>query len=194
MISGFAWLALLIFFSSISVNLILQCGLGMAGIVKPTAQKLPFIKTGIGFLSVLILWSFFTYVLSPFALGFFGFILFFPAASLVYYLLESFFFGILLKSSPDREAAIFFNDGLLGAALFICYNVSGNFIEALAMSFGFSLGILLTLLISGEIRRRSEMEAVPRFLRGSPLILVSLGLMSLVFGSAALVFYRILGS
>ena len=99
----------------------------------------------------------------------------------------------MLKSSPEQEDSIYLNDGLLGAALFLIYNISGSFTEALAMIFGFSAGTLLTLLIVGEINRRSKMEAVPRFLSGSPLILVSMGLLSLVFGSIALIVYRTLG-
>jgi len=193
MSSGFAWMAFLVFFSSLSVNLMLQCGLGMAGITKTMARKLPFVKISLGILTVLVLWIFFTFILSPLALGFFGFILFFPAASLVYLAFEYLLFTVLLKSSPECEDAIFLNDGLLGAALFITYNIAGGFFEAVAMVFGFSAGILLTLLITGEINKRSEMEAVPRFLSGRPLILVTMGLLSLVFGSIALLLLKTLG-
>ena len=194
MSAGFSWYAILFFFSSLSVNLILQCGLGMAGITKADVNKLPFIKIGIGFVTVLFLWSFFTYILSPLGLGFFGYLLFFPATALVYSLLEYLLFSVILKNTPEREDTILFNDGLLGAALFICYNVSGSFGEAAVMVLGFSAGTLLTLLIVGEINRRSKMEAVPRFLSGSPLILISMGLLSLVFGSIAFILFRTLGS
>ena len=192
MSSGFAWLAFLVFFSSLSVNLILQCGLGMAGITRPHVQKVPVLKITLGFITVLLLWAFFSYILSPLTLGFFGYILFFPAASFVYFVLEYLMFTVFLKRTANEDS-IFLYDGLLGAALFITYNISGNWTEALAMAFGFSAGILLTLLITGEINRRSEMETVPRFLKGRPLILISMGLLSLVFGSIAYIMNGILG-
>jgi len=189
----FAWYALLAFFSSLSVNLILQCGFGMAGVTMPTARKLPLLHTALCFITVLFLWLFFTYILSPLALGFFGYILFFPVASVVYNACEHLLFTVLLKRAPSREDSNFFTDGLPGAALFLTYNIAGGFIDALLMAAGFSAGLLLILLITGEINRRSEMEAVPRLLSGRPLILVSMGLLSLVFGSVALICYRILG-
>ena len=191
--SAFAWHVLVAFLSSLSLNLILQCGLGMAGVTGSTAQKLPLIKIALGFITVLFLWLFFTYILPPFTLGFFGYILFFPVAALLYSGLEYFVFTVLLKNSPYREASVLFNDGLPGAALFLTYNIAGGFVEALLMITGFSAGIVLLLLILREISRRSEMEAVPRFLRGTPLIIISMGLLSLVFVSVALICYRILG-
>jgi electron transport complex protein RnfA len=83
-------------------------------------------------------------------------------------------------------------DGLGAAALFITMNAASRFVEAAVLSAGFSLGLLLSLLILREIRRRSRMEAVPRFLRGSPLVLVSMGLLSLVSGALAVIFFRTL--
>ena len=190
MISGIAWPAFLVFFSSLSINLILQCGLGMAGIVRPATPKIPLIKIALGFITILILWLFFAYIVSPLAFGFFGYILFFPAASLVYRALEYLFFDVFAKGTPGRENTILCNDGLLGAALFLTYNIAGEFSGALAMIFGFSLGVLLTLVITAEISRRSEMETVPRFLKGGPLIIISMGLLSMVFGSVAFLIFR----
>jgi electron transport complex protein RnfA len=98
-----------------------------------------------------------------------------------------------LKKEPDAGSSLAFCDGLAGAALFITLNTASGFIEALVLSFGFVLGVLLAFLILGEIRRRSTMEWVPFFLRGNPLMLISLGLLSMIFSSAALVFFRVLG-
>jgi electron transport complex protein RnfA len=186
-----AWLALLAFFSGLSVNLILQCGFGMAGIAVYQGQKLPLIKTGLGFITIIFLWFFFFYVLSPVSMGFFGYLLLFPSASLVYSGFEYLLFSLILKKEPGED--LFFHDGLVGAALFLTVSLSNSFTEAAVLAFGFTAGILLCLLILGEIRKRSGMEAVPKFLRGRPLILVSMGLLSLIFGSAAAVLFRALG-
>jgi electron transport complex protein RnfA len=86
------------------------------------------------------------------------------------------------------------NGALASAALFITLNVAGGFLEAVILALFFSAGIALAVLIINEIRLRSEMEAVPQFLRGSPLILIAMGLLSMIFSSAALMLYRVLGA
>jgi Na+-translocating ferredoxin:NAD+ oxidoreductase RnfA subunit len=83
---------------------------------------------------------------------------------------------------------------MVGSALFLILGLAGGFAEAAMLSFGFSAGAALAVLIVGEIRRRSSMEAVPRCLRGGPLVLVTMGLLSLVCISAAMVFYAVLGA
>jgi electron transport complex protein RnfA len=99
---------------------------------------------------------------------------------------------------PVKDIFIFWNifrsSALVTAALFVTLSIAGGLAEAIVLSFGFTSGIALALAIAGEIRRRSEMEAVPRFLRGGPLVLVTLGLLSLVFTSAALMFFEVLGA
>ncbi|MDR2923741.1 MAG: hypothetical protein LBU85_10445 [Treponema sp.] len=82
----------------------------------------------------------------------------------------------------------------VGAALFIILGLAGGLAQAAMFSFGFSAGAALAVLIVGEIRRRSAMEAVPRCLRNGPLVLVAAGLLSLVFTCAAAVFYAVLGA
>ena len=194
MISHSGWLALLIFFSGLSVNLILQCGLGLAGIVRFRDRKLPLVKTGLGFISVMLLWLFFTYILTPLSMGLFGYILIFPAASLVYSSLEYLLYTLILKRSGEHAEAGIFDDGLAGAALFMALTLSNNIMEAAALSFGFAVSILFSLFILGEIRRRSEIEVVPQFLRGSPLIIISMGLLSMIFGLAAVILFRAMGA
>jgi Na+-translocating ferredoxin:NAD+ oxidoreductase RnfA subunit len=81
-----------------------------------------------------------------------------------------------------------------GAALFITLNIAGSLSEAAVLSLGFSCGILLAVIIAGEIRRRSQMEKVPQWLRGTPLVIIALGLLSLVCVSGALMLFQVLGA
>jgi len=81
----------------------------------------------------------------------------------------------------------------VGAALFVILGLAGSFAQAAVLSFGFAAGSSLAVMITGEIRRRSAVEAVPDCLRGGPLVLAAMGLLSLVFISAATVFYAVLG-
>jgi electron transport complex protein RnfA len=190
-----AGLALLGIFSSFSMNLILQCGLGLrqSAVSPGSDKKLPFIKVGIVFVTTLFLWVLFTSVLFHFNLGFFKYLLVFPLSSLIYFCLEGLLYRGVLKKEVEADGATGFCDGLAGAALFITLNIASGFVEAAVLCFGFSFGMLLVLLILDEIRRRSMMEATPRFLRGSPLMLVSMGFLSLVFSSAAFMLLRALG-
>jgi electron transport complex protein RnfA len=193
--SPLAILALLAVFSGLSMNLILHCGLGLRGITTSESSHKDslLIQLGIVFVTVLALWLVFSCITTAFSWGFFEYILLFPAASLAYFGLEYLLFRTVLKQRKKRQGPLFFCDGLAGAALYITLNIAGGFFEAAALSFGFVLGILLAFVIIGEIRRRAVLEAVPRFLRGSPLALISMGLLSLIFSSAALLFFRSLG-
>jgi electron transport complex protein RnfA len=192
MISHSVYLALLGVFSSLSMNLVLQCGLGMAGLARYPGQKLPLLETGLSFLTVLLLWAFFS--VFPFSMGLFKYVLCFPAASLVHSGLQTLASSLILKGKFKHEGDFLFDNALVAASLFITMNLSGSFAEAAVLSFGFAAGILLAMVILREIRHRSEMEAVPKFLRGSPLAIISMGLLSLCFSSAAFMLFSFLGA
>jgi electron transport complex protein RnfA len=74
----------------------------------------------------------------------------------------------------------------------ITLTLSPSLAGSLVLALFFALGNLAAIIILNEVRRRSTLEWAPRFLRGSPLILVSIGLLSLVSGAAAFIFYKIL--
>jgi electron transport complex protein RnfA len=179
--------------SGLSLNLLLQCGIGMGGISAEQEGEtfIPCVQIGILFVSVLVLWLFFFYLFSlP---GFYEYILLFPLSIAFLCGLE-----LLVSLGTGKPVRGLFEpatsyDGLGAAALFITMNTASRFVEAAVLSAGFSLGLLLSLLILKELKRRSQMEAVPRFLRGSPLVLVSMGLLSLVSGASAAIFFRALG-
>jgi electron transport complex protein RnfA len=197
-------------FSSLSLNLALQFGLGMRGLSAGRRKNhpVPFLEAGVIFLSVLILWLFFTFILAPLQLGFFWYILLFPLSALVCTLVEwllaqlvRFLAAKVIYQDPPpkgekRSRRLFRGisayDGLVPLSLLLTLNVGFTILEAAVLSFGFALGILLTSLILKEINRRAGMEAVPRFLRGDPLTLISMGLLSLIFSFAGIMFFDVL--
>jgi electron transport complex protein RnfA len=180
-------LAALAVFSSLAVNLLLHCGLGMREAVREDDKRLALLQAGLVFVSAFSLWAVFSYILF---LGFFAYPLLFPLSVLVYAGLERLLVQGLLKRENAETQAAGSSGSICAAALFLTLHLASGFDEALVLSLGFAVGVLLSRLILAEIRRRSRMEAVPRFLRGSPLTLISMGLLSLIFSSAALIFYQ----
>jgi electron transport complex protein RnfA len=210
-------LAALAVFSGLSLNLLLQFGLGIGGIIEPEKHaaacgegtRPASFRWLILFVSTFVLWLFFTYALTPPAFGFLESFLLFPAAMLVSAALEVAFahFGAA-KRLPRKERGRFnpwklaesggagiscAADGLAPASLFLTLRLAASPVDALVLSLGFSLGCLAAALILREINRRSSLEAVPGTFRGAPLTLISMGLLSLIFSSVSSLFLRVLG-
>jgi electron transport complex protein RnfA len=183
----------LIFFSAFTMNPVLQCALGINGEPENPCRKSTLVKLGTIFVALILLWAIF-FVFSSIVSGIFIYVLLFPVSYMVYNGLEFLVFRYLLKMDSKDDCSVRFPGGITAAALFICLNVANNFVEAAALSFGFAAGILLVFLALFEIRRRAALEKVPRFLRGKPLILISMGMLSLVFSTVSLLLFRMIGN
>lgn len=189
-------LILLIIFSAFTMNLTLQCGLGIKGAAESKIlSKIPvLIKLGIIFVSIILIWFLFSTVVYSISSGFFVYIMLFPVSYMIYMGIEFLIFNCLLKKDAENESFISFPGGITAAAVFICLNIAKSFIETVVLAFGFTAGLLFVLLIIREIRRRAALEAVPKFLRGKPLVLITMGMLSFIFSTASLLILRIMGS
>jgi Na+-translocating ferredoxin:NAD+ oxidoreductase subunit A len=96
------------------------------------------------------------------------------------------------KGIRKSFSAITAYDGLVPASLIILFITAEAFTDALVIALFFVLGNLTAMLTINEIARRSSLERVPKYLRGTPLILVSMGLLSLISTFAAGIFLKIL--
>ena len=204
-------LANLAIFSGLSLNLLLQFALGTSVVASDFTQKterkkelprvtsgqLPYVQFCILFISVLILWIFFNYILPVNWRGFLVYFLLFPLSALVCmgfeFLGGMLFPGVFSRFDGTKTfTAITAYDGLVPASLLIAFAVADNFVGAFVLALFFPLGSLIAMLILNEIHRKSALEWVPRYLRGSPLILISMGLLSLIAATVAGIFFRIL--
>jgi electron transport complex protein RnfA len=178
------------------MNLMLQCALGIKGAVesKNPMHFSNFLRLGIIFICVILLWTFFFKIIHSILSGLYIYVLLFPVSYIVYEALEYLLFHQLLKKRPVNECSVSFPGGITAAAVFICLNIADNFLQAVVLSFGFAAGICLVMIITGEIRKRAALEAVPIFLRGKPMVLISMGMLSLVFSVSALLIYRMIGA
>lgn len=177
-------LASLAFFASLALNLIVQFGLGIREIAGEEKEAgLPFFQAGVFFIAVLILWFVFSYLIVPLSPPFFEYFLFFPVSAVLCIGLETAserFFPQIVPAKKLFSAVSAYN-GLALTALVLTLHLATSAVGAFVIALGFSAGILLSILILKEIRKRSFIEAVPPFLRGKPLMLISIGFLSLIF-------------
>ena len=188
-------------FSGLSLNLLLTFAIGSSGIVSGLnrERKLPYVQIIVLFFSVIMLWIVLNYIFTFLSGGFLVFFLLFPFSALSCYSLEL-LIEVLIKRFAVKnpliaslgKTKIYHSftayDGLVPVSLFITMNLAWNLSSAIILSLFFALGNLLAILILDEISRRAGVEKVPRALRGSPLILISMGLLSFVFASLAGIF------
>jgi electron transport complex protein RnfA len=195
-------------FSGLSLNLLLQLALGTVAVIREdgnateTNCEIPLVQLGILFFSVIFLWVLFRLALPDFVRGFSEIFLYFPFSALVCAGFELLFDKLFPRFFPlsfpkfagkkKVFSAVTAYEGLVPAALMITSIVAGSFIDSLTMALFFTLGNLMAMLIINEIRRRSTLEWIPKYLRGSPLILITMGLLSLVFAAAAGICFNIL--
>jgi electron transport complex protein RnfA len=109
--------------------------------------------------------------------------------------LETVFFRLFPSPAPESNlfSPLSGYNGLVLGSLMLTLRLALSPAEALVLSLGFTLGALFAVLILNEIRRRAFPETLPPALRGTPLILISMGLLSLIFSSAAAIFLSALG-
>jgi len=185
-------LLMLFIYSGFTINIVLQCGLGIKGAVssKSTLNSAVFIKLGIIFSSIIFIWLLFSKIIFSLFSGIFVYALLFPMSAIVYNGLEYLIFTYLYKK--EEETFISIPDGITAVSVFICINIANHIQEAVLLSFGFTFGIFIVNLIAGEIRKRAALEAVPVFLKGKPLVIIAMGLLSLIFTAASLLFFRVI--
>ena len=81
---------------------------------------------------------------------------------------------------PGSASLIATNCAVLGVAISNIDN-GYNFAESLACSFGTSFGFLISIVILAGIREKSEHNNIPKPFQGTPIVLVSAGLMAIAF-------------
>jgi electron transport complex protein RnfA len=192
-------------FAALPLNLLLQFGLGLgiaelrsAGQIQYDVKYLStdsIRRLSLGavlFVCTLILWCFFTFIIASLSLDFLVYFLIFPLSVASVRGLDALgntFFPFYTKIPIYKaESAI---DGLVSGCLFLSLRLATGFVEALVIILGFSLGLVLASLIIRDICRRASVEQVPEALRGTPLSIISLGLLSLMFTALSAVLLRI---
>jgi electron transport complex protein RnfA len=183
----------LCFFAALSLNLLLCFGLGTKEMISREREPAlyNYYPWGILFLVTAVLALFFLNI--PF-LRLFEFVLIVPLSIVSGMGAEYLLFAFVLRG---RESPRIFKIGsgysaLLPAALYLTVHFAVTSAEALLIAFALSAGGFLAFLCIKEIQKRSFLESIPYGLRGAPILLISMGLLSLILSSGAVLLLRIL--
>jgi len=183
----------LVFFAALSLNLLLHFALGIKELVRREQSSAVYLyyPWGILFVSTFFLWILLARILF-FTGGILDYFLVFPLSVLGSMGLEKLFFhSFIKKKNPGIFSIGSSYNGLAAAALFLTLRYAISFADAFLMSLAFSAGGLLAFLIIKEIQKRTFLEAIPHRLRGIPILLISMGLLSLLFSAASALFLKI---
>ena len=180
-------------FAGLSLNLMLQLAIGsnLAG----RGDKLPLFQLLYLFITVVFLWLIYSIISNFLPWEFLAYFLFFPVSVLGAMGFEYLEGRLFPKKNKTRLfSSLTAYEGLIPASLILTVKLGTGFLDALGLSFFFAFGCLLALVFIKEIRRRASLEEVPSRFRDKPLVFISLGLLSMVFGAAAMILYRVLDS
>ncbi|UCF69708.1 MAG: NADH:ubiquinone reductase (Na(+)-transporting) subunit E [candidate division WOR-3 bacterium] len=181
--------ALIILFAAIFTdNILLARFLGMCSFLSVSRQ----VKTavGLGLAVVMVMtftialdWLAYRYILQPYAIEYFRFILFIIIIAAFVQFIEM----VIERYSPilHQNLGIFLplitvNCAILGASLFMVIR-QYNLIEAISFGFGSGAGWMMAIVAMAGIRERLNNAKIPRGLQGPGITLIIAGIMALAF-------------
>ncbi len=169
-------------------NVVLNQFLGICSFVGVSKQMKASASLGVAVIFVLTVASavaslLYDYVLKPFDLDYMKTIVFILVIAALVQIVEMF----LKKTSPGLYKAlgiylplITTNCAVLGVALTNVKN-EYNFIESVFAGLGTAIGYTIAIVLLAGIRARIDESAIPRPLRGAPVVLLAAALMSIAF-------------
>ena len=142
--------------------------------------------TAVAFVMVLataIIWPIYKFILEPTGLVFLQILVTVLVVAALVQLVEYF----LKKMMPSLYGAmgIYLVLITVNCAIFaVTFEVitkGFSFIESIVYAIGVSLGFLLAMLLLAGVRRRIKNSPIPAFLKGTPILFVATGLLSIAF-------------
>lgn len=182
-----------IFLSSMLIdNVVLIQFLALCPFIGMTKETDKAAGMGIATSFVMVLATAVTYpiyqcILSPLGLEFLQTLVFILViASLVqlveFYLKKS---APALYSSMGVYLALITTNCAILAVTLNCISKNYSFLESIVYAVGSAAGFLLSLVLMSGVRQRIKIAPVPAFLRGTPILFVTAGLLSMAFSGFA---------
>jgi electron transport complex protein RnfA len=138
-------------------------------------------------LATVVTWPIYRLVLEPLGIAFLQTLIFILEIAALVQLVEFY----LKKSAPALYssmgvylALITTNCAILGVTL-NCISKGYNFGESIFYALGSAAGFLLSMVLMSGVRERIKSAPVPAFVKGTPILFVAAGLMSMVFAGFA---------
>ena len=182
-----------IFLSSMLIdNVVLIQFLALCPFIGMTTDTGKAMGMGIATSFVMVLatvatWPLYYSVLAPLGLTFLQTLVFILViASLVqlveFYLKKS---APALYSSMGVYLALITTNCAILAVTLNCISKEYNFAESIVYAVGSAAGFLMSMVLMSGIRQRIKIAPVPNFLKGTPVLFVAAGLLSMAFGGFA---------
>ncbi|MCI6664017.1 MAG: RnfABCDGE type electron transport complex subunit A [Treponema sp.] len=182
-----------IFLSSMLIdNVVLIQFLALCPFIGMTTDTGKAMGMGIATSFVMVLatvatWPLYHYVLAPLGLTFLQTLVFILViASLVqlveFYLKKS---APALYSSMGVYLALITTNCAILAVTLNCISKEYNFAQSIVYAVGSAAGFLISMVLMSGIRQRIKIAPVPNFLKGTPVLFVAAGLLSMAFGGFA---------
>ncbi|MDD3392008.1 MAG: Rnf-Nqr domain containing protein [Bacilli bacterium] len=176
--------------SILTSNVVLTKFLGLCPFIGASNNKKDALKMGVSVTIVLIITSIITYLLYYYVLvlldaTYLVNLLFILVIAFVVQMLEMIFKKYFLNVYHVLDIylpLITTNCAIMGLLL-ININSDYNLIEAIINSFGSGLGFTLVIIVFGSIREKMENSNIPNNFKGTPIALITAGIMALLFGS-----------
>ena len=135
-------------------------------------------------LATAVTWPIYMFILKPLELEFLQTLIFILViASLVqlveFYLKKS---APALYSSMGVYLALITTNCAILAVTLNAISKNYNFLESIVYSLGSAGGFLLSMVLMSGIRKKMKSAPVPDFVKGTPILFVAAGLLSLAFG------------
>ncbi len=181
-------LMVVLFAAIFTENILLARFLGMCSFLSVSRQ----VKTaaGLGLAVVFVMtftialdWLAYRYILQPFAIEYFRFILFIIIIAAFVQFVEM----VIERYSPAlyQNLGIFLplitvNCAILGVSLFMVIR-DYNLAEGVVFGFGSGVGWMLAIIAMAGIREKLKNERIPKGLQGPGITLIIAGLMALAF-------------
>ena len=134
-------------------------------------------------LATAVTWPLYQFVMIPLGLEFLQTLIFILVIASLVQLVEFY----LKKSAPGLYSSmgiylslITTNCAVLGVTI-NCISKGYNYGESIVYAFGSALGFLLSMVVMSSVRSRLQTADVPKAFKGTPMLYVAAGLLSLAF-------------
>jgi Na+-translocating ferredoxin:NAD+ oxidoreductase RnfA subunit len=138
-------------------------------------------------LCAFVLYLVFNYCFSPLSMAYLQYFLLFPLAVLLGRFFEKLLFKKKTNSAPQL-LTLSSSDaygGMIVIQTLLTLLLSNSIYHALVLSLFFPLGVFLVTMLLAAIQFRARSEKTPEIVRGLPLILISAGLLGIIFSQVS---------